>query len=124
MSIKSVKLGSGMQRWVALNLYVGHLGQRSFPLTEEQYVERLGSVAYMLNAWNQPAFVRAFFAEPPIPRRGLPSRPRVDTAVSLRLNSSPTWDPELLLGFFLEDEEADLARLAQLQQEEEEEMAL
>ena len=43
-------------------------------------MEKLDSVAYMLQAWKQGAYVRAFFAEPPIPRRGLPSRPRVDTA--------------------------------------------
>ena len=121
-----------MDRWVALNLYVGHVGQRSFPMTEEEYVAKLDSVAFMLSSWRQAAFVRSFFAEPPIPRRGLPSRPRVDTArtarpgcaaragwclvgltclpavtlqaVSLRLNSSPTWDPSLLDGFFIEDE--------------------
>jgi hypothetical protein len=29
--------------------------------------------------------------EPVKPRRGLPSRPRFDTAVTLRLNTSPTW---------------------------------
>ena len=63
----------------------------------------------MINKWDQVEYVRAFFAEPPIPRRGLPSRPRVDTAVSLRLNSSPTWNEALLEGFFLEDEELDAA---------------
>lgn len=65
-----------------------------------RYIEKLDSIAMMLNAWDQVEYTRAFFAEPPIPRRGLPSRPRVDTAVSLRLNASPNWDDALADEFF------------------------
>ena len=35
MAVKHVRMGEGMKRWVSLNLYVGHLGQRSYPATEE-----------------------------------------------------------------------------------------
>lgn len=101
MSIKHVTMNKGKTaRWVALNIYVGHLGQRTFPYDEEEYIEKLDSIATMLNAWSQVDYVKAFFKEPPIPRRGLPSRPRVDTAVSLRLNKSATWDDDLADEFF------------------------
>ena len=33
-------------------------------------------------------------------RRGLPSKPRVDTCVTLQFNRSPTWDDELGDEFF------------------------
>ena len=101
MSIKHVTMNKGKtRRWVALNIYVGYLGQRTFPYNEEEYIEKLDSIATMLNAWDQVDYVSDFFAEPPIPRRGLPSRPRVDTAVSLRLNASPNWDDSLADEFF------------------------
>lgn len=101
MAIKHVTINkSGMRRWVALNIYVGSLGQRSFPYSKEEYLEKLDAVAALLTAWNCCAYVRAFFEEPPIPRRGLPSYPRVDTAVSLRLNQCPLWDDELAEEYF------------------------
>ena len=95
MAVKHVRMGEGMKRWVSLNLYVGHLGQRSYPATEEAYVAQLDSIAYMITGWGQADYCRAFFREPPIARRGLPSRPRVDTCVTLQFNRSPTWDDEL-----------------------------
>ena len=95
MAVKHVKMGGGMQRWVSLNLYVGHLGQRSYPSTETQYVEQMDAIAYMVTQWGQADFTRAFFREKPVARRGLPSRPRVDTCVTLQLSQSPTWDDEL-----------------------------
>ena len=95
MAVKHVRMGEGMKRWVSLNLYVGHLGQRSYPATEETYVAQLDSIAYMITGWGQADYCRAFFREPPIARRGLPSRPRVDTCVTLQFNRSPTWDDEL-----------------------------
>ena len=73
------------RRWVALNIYIGHLGQRSFPMSSDEYIQKLNAVAQICTGLRQSAYVRQFFAEPPIPRRGLPSRPRADTAVSLRL---------------------------------------
>lgn len=81
-----------MDRFVALNLYAQTLGQKSFPYTEEVYIEKLDAVALMLSAWQQADYVRTWFRQPAAPRGGLPSRPRVDTAVTLRLNNSPTWD--------------------------------
>ncbi len=100
MAIKHVKMGSGMKRWVSLNLYVGHLGQRSYPQTEEAYLEQLDVISYLINSWNQEDYTRAFFREKPIARRGLPSRPRVDTCVTLQFSRSPTWDDELGDEFF------------------------
>ena len=70
---------------------------RAFKLTEPQYLAKCSRVAAQLTEWDQAWFVREFLAEPVRPRRGLPSRPRADTAVTLRLNTSPTWkyiDPE------------------------------
>lgn len=96
IAIKAVRMTEGSRRWVSLNIYVGHLGQRSNPETPEGYLERMESLAVTLNRWNQAGFVRTFFREKPIARRGLPSHPRVDTAVALRLNRSPTWDDELV----------------------------
>jgi hypothetical protein len=100
MAIKHVKMGSGMKRWVSLNLYVGHLGQRSYPQTEAEYLEQLDVIAYLINTWSQADYTRAFFREKPIARRGLPSRPRVDTCVTLQFARSPTWDDELGDEFF------------------------
>ena len=100
MAIKHIRMGEGMKRWVSLNLYVGHLGQRSYPATEETYVEQMDSIAYMITSWGQADYCREFFREPPIARRGLPSKPRVDTCVTLQFNRSPTWDDELGDEFF------------------------
>ena len=101
MAIKQVDVSSGnIDRFVSLNLYAGFLGQRSFPYSEEVFIEKLDSVALMLSAWGQADYVRAWFATPPTPRGGLPSTPRVDTAVSIRLNCSPTWDPRLVEQWF------------------------
>ena len=101
MCVKNQCISKGnTRRWVALNVYIGHLGQRSFPMTTEEYVQKLDSVAQICTGLRQSAYVRQFFAEPPIPRRGLPSRPRADTAVSLRLNRSPTWNDDIAEEFF------------------------
>lgn len=100
MAIKHIRMGEGMKRWVSLNLYVGHLGQRSYPATEETYVEQMDSIAYMITSWGQADYCRAFFREAPVARRGLPSKPRVDTCVTLQFNRSPTWDDDLGDEFF------------------------
>mmetsp|Transcript_7850 Transcript_7850/g.14904 ORF Transcript_7850/g.14904 Transcript_7850/m.14904 type:complete len:296 (+) Transcript_7850:110-997(+) len=94
MAIKQVLMNKGLNRWVALNLYFGYVGLRGFPYTDEEYVEKLDAVAQIINALEQVDFVYDFFYEKIFPRRGLPSRPRQDTAVSLRLNQSPTWDTQ------------------------------
>lgn len=99
MAIKQVAF-PGLQRVVALNLYSGQLGQRSFPFTEEEYLAKLDAVSFLVNSFRCAEFVRAFFKQPVAPRAGLPSRPRVDTAVTLRLNSSPTWDADLVETIF------------------------
>jgi len=100
MAVKHVKMGANMSKWVSLNLYVGHLAQRSYPQTEREYIERLDAIAYMISSWNQAGYTRRWFAEKPIARRGLPSRPRVDTCVTLQFNRSETWDDKMGDEFF------------------------
>ena len=119
MAIKQVDI-PGVTRFVALNLYCSFLGQRSFPLSEDAFFAKLDAVAFMVNAFDCAEYTREFFRAKVAPRAGLPSRcaveappllrfmlltvapsrPRVDTAVSLRLNSSPTWKPELVEAVF------------------------
>lgn len=70
---------------VSLNIYHAHLGQRSFPMTKEDYEEKMDGVAITLNAWGQWHTVETFLKEPVAPRRGLPSRPIVGNAVSIKL---------------------------------------
>lgn len=95
MAIKQDCMNRGkMARWVALNLYFGYVGLRGFPYTDEEYIEKCDAVAAIVCQLDQEQFVYDFFQEKPIPRRGLPSRPRQDTAVTLQLNRSPTWDQE------------------------------
>ena len=94
MAVKHVRMGEGMKRWVSLNLYVGHLGQRSYPATEEASPS---GWAYRVHDHEVGAggLLPRVFPRTPIARRGLPSRPRVDTCVTLQFNRSPTWDDEL-----------------------------
>mmetsp|Transcript_9384 Transcript_9384/g.18766 ORF Transcript_9384/g.18766 Transcript_9384/m.18766 type:complete len:314 (+) Transcript_9384:16-957(+) len=75
----------------AINIYGPHLSQRSFPYTESQFLEKLDVVVAMLNDFDQAWYLKEFLLSPIIPRNGLPSTPRFDTAVTLRLNLSPTW---------------------------------
>jgi len=79
------------QRQVAFNVYGSSLGSPNFPMSEQQYLEKLEYIASMLNAWDQAWYVKEFMMTRPIPRRGLPSKPKWDTAVTLRLNKSPTF---------------------------------
>lgn len=76
---------------IAFNIYGPYLGLRSFPYTESQYLEKLNVVAVMLGDFDQAWYVKEFLLSPIAPRNGLPSTPRFDTAVTLRLNLSPTW---------------------------------
>uniref|UniRef100_A0A7S0G2X0 Uncharacterized protein n=1 Tax=Rhodosorus marinus TaxID=101924 RepID=A0A7S0G2X0_9RHOD len=78
-------------RQVAFNIYHPALGETIFPYSEEEYLSKLNKVSSLLNSVDQAWFVRKFLQEPIKPRRGLPSTPRWDTAVTLRLNTSPTW---------------------------------
>jgi hypothetical protein len=84
-------LGDTMARQIAFNIYGATLGSINFAYSERQYLEKLELVAQILNRLDHAWYVRAFFKLPIKPRRGLPSTPRSDTAVTLRLNTSPTW---------------------------------
>ena len=88
---------------IAMNLYGPHLSQRAFPYTEEQYMQKLSTIVLMLNDFDQAWYVKQFLLSPIVPRNGLPSTPRFDTAVTLRLNLSPTWKnvpKEIVDGWF------------------------
>ncbi|GFR40741.1 hypothetical protein Agub_g1351, partial [Astrephomene gubernaculifera] len=72
--------------FVCLNIMWSHLEQRSFKLTEQQYMEKLDGVAYLLGALGQTNVVRAFLREKARSQKGLPARPVVGTAVSIRFD--------------------------------------
>ena len=71
---------------VSLLIYHAFLGQRSFPMTEEEYLDKMDGVAIYLEAWGQAETVIAFLKSPIAPRRGLPSRPIVGNAVAITLD--------------------------------------
>jgi hypothetical protein len=77
---------------IAFNIYGPSLGQANFPYTESQYLEKLEGVTDLLKDLEQSWYVKSFLLSPIKPRNGLPSRPQPDTAVTTRLNLSPTWD--------------------------------
>ena len=83
---------------VALNVMWTYQGQRSFGYTADQFEAKLEGVAAFLNAAGSAALVRSFFAEPPRSKRGLPGRPVVGNAVSLRLQVDPAIVSEWLDG--------------------------
>lgn len=74
---------------VCLNIYHAHLGQKSFPMTAEDFEEKMDAVALSLQMWDQVERVVSFLKSPVAPRRGLPSRPIVGNAVSIPLELSP-----------------------------------
>ena len=71
---------------VSLNIYHAYLGQRSFPMKEQDYLDKLDGVSIYLQALGQAERVVAFLQEPIAPRRGLPSRPIVGSAVNIQLD--------------------------------------
>jgi hypothetical protein len=75
-------------RVVALNVMWAYVGQRS-ALSPDAYRDKCEALAAALSAWGCAGAVRAFFAEKPRSKRGLPGRPVVGNAVSLRLDVEP-----------------------------------
>ncbi|PRW56061.1 photosystem I reaction center subunit III [Chlorella sorokiniana] len=71
---------------ICLNVMWTHLEQRSFPMTEEDYDEKLELVALYLNSWGQAERVESFLRQPARPRKGMPSKPIVGTAISIQLD--------------------------------------
>lgn len=69
---------------VALNIMWTHLEQRSFKMTEEQYMEKLDAVATMVNVLGQTDKVRSFLSAPAKSQNGMPRRPVVGTAISIQ----------------------------------------
>ncbi|KAI8467626.1 MAG: hypothetical protein J3K34DRAFT_523609 [Monoraphidium minutum] len=74
--------------FVALNIMWLHLGQRSFKLTPEQYADKIDNIAQLVNVLGQTDKVRAFLTAPARASKGLPPRPVVGTAVTIRLDLS------------------------------------
>lgn len=83
---------------VCLNVYSPYLGQRSFKMGEEEYLEKLDGIALCLQAWGQSARVRGYLAQPARPRKGLPAKPIIGTAISIQLDLDDAtideWFPE------------------------------
>jgi len=73
---------------VTLNVYHAHLGQRSFPMTEEEFKEKMDGVAALLEIWGKADVIIDFMNSPIAPRRGLPSKPIVGNAVAIPLDLS------------------------------------
>ncbi|GMH45676.1 hypothetical protein BSKO_13639 [Bryopsis sp. KO-2023] len=71
---------------VSLNIMWVHLQQRSFPMTDGDYNEKLDGMAYLLNTWNRAEKVRKFLKAPRKSAKGLPSKPIVGCAVSIQLD--------------------------------------
>ena len=53
-------MGSGMDRWVAFNIYVGHIAQPSHPLSPEDYLESVECVAELINMFDECQYIRDF----------------------------------------------------------------
>lgn len=56
-----------------------YLEQNSFPMTEEQYLEHLNTVANYLNAWDGVAQVKKYISQ-------TKERPRLGKAISIALD--------------------------------------
>ncbi|KAF6258579.1 hypothetical protein COO60DRAFT_1518042 [Scenedesmus sp. NREL 46B-D3] len=76
----------GMKTFICLNIMWLHLEQRSFKMSVEQYTEKLEGVAAMVNVLGQTDKVRAFLNAPAKSQKGLPRRPVVGTAISIRFD--------------------------------------
>jgi len=75
--------------FVCLNVMWQHTGQRSFRMTEDQYMDKIESIAYMLNVLGQTLKVREFLGAPAKSQKGLPRRPVMGTAISIQLDLEP-----------------------------------
>lgn len=75
--------------FVSLNIMWVHLGQRSFPMTEEEYMDKADGICILLNAWGKQGQVRAFLKQKPKAKNGMPPRPIVGTAVAIQLELPP-----------------------------------
>uniref|UniRef100_A0A383VWH4 Uncharacterized protein n=1 Tax=Tetradesmus obliquus TaxID=3088 RepID=A0A383VWH4_TETOB len=76
----------GMKTFVCLNIMWLHLEQQSFKMSVEQYTEKLDGIAAMVNVLGQTDKVRAFLKAPAKSQKGLPRRPVVGTAISIRFD--------------------------------------
>ncbi|KAG0497800.1 hypothetical protein HPP92_002188 [Vanilla planifolia] len=61
---------------LAVNIMWKYMEQRSFPLTEEEYILRLDDVANTLKCWGAVSYIRSSLAK-------LKDRPRIGKAVSI-----------------------------------------
>ncbi len=61
-------------------------------------MDKLGGIASLLNTWGQAETVRASLSSRPRSQNGMPSRPVVGTAVTIKLDVSQTVIDEWLGG--------------------------
>ncbi|KAG2498067.1 hypothetical protein HYH03_003827 [Edaphochlamys debaryana] len=72
--------------FVSMNIMWTHLEQRSFKMTEAQYMDKLDSVAFLVGALGQADKVRAFLKERAKSHNGLPPRPVMGSAITIRFD--------------------------------------
>ena len=55
------------KKLVSINIYYAYFGQLNprFQYSEAEYLQKCDLIATAVNQWNQAAYVREFFAEPP-----------------------------------------------------------
>ena len=75
--------------FVSLNIMWVHLEQRSFPMSEEDYMDKMDGICMLLNIWSKQGDVRTFLQAPAKSKNGMPGRPIVGTAVSVQLDLPP-----------------------------------
>lgn len=78
--IKKEFLGRNL---LAMNVMWKYMEQRSFPLTEEEYILRLDDVANTLKCWGAVSHIRSSLAK-------LKERPRIGKAVSIFIDMDET----------------------------------
>ena len=76
--------------FVSLNIMWVHLDQRSFPMTEEEYYDKMDGICMLLNAWGKQGDVRAFLKQKATSKRGMPKRPIVGVAIAIQLDLPPS----------------------------------
>lgn len=75
--------------FVSLNIMWVHLDQRSFPMSEAEYMDKLDGISMLLNIWSKQGDVRLFLKAPAKSKNGMPPRPIVGHAVSVQLDLPP-----------------------------------
>lgn len=75
--------------FVSLNIMWVHLDQRSFPMSEADFYDKIDTICMLLNAWGKASAVRAWLQQKARSEGGLPKRPIVGHAVAFQLDLPP-----------------------------------